>query len=201
LLQLLRVGVLVALALAACGRVAEGAAATTAQASASTTVSASQVASPWPIYNDPTYHFAVTYPSGFSFQTEHGVSGSGLVMAYRTVETKYLNAYPPGEISIGIYSKDATTLSGWVTKHSGPQTPSDPNRYWTSATNQTPVTVGGKSGLSFDWPSINGTTTFHSTAFFLGTAYVLVSGWWSADSSYGATLKGYHQQMLSDLQI
>jgi hypothetical protein len=122
-------------------------------------------------------------------------------MAYRAVDNKYLSGYPPGQIEVTIYSKDADTLSGWVTKHSAPPTSLDPNRYWTVATNQTPVTVGGRAGLSFDWVPITfGTTPVHATAFFVRATYVLLLKWWSADPSYAPTLQQYYTSMLNDLR-
>lgn len=121
-------------------------------------------------------------------------------MGYRAVESKYASGYPPGEIAIGIYTKDADTLSGWVTKHSGPPSSSDPNRYWTPVMNQSTVTISGRSGLSFDWVSDDGGITNHSVVVFLGTTYVLLVGWWSNDSSYVVTLQQDAQRMLNDLK-
>jgi hypothetical protein len=120
-------------------------------------------------------------------------------MGYRAVDPAYLNTYPPGQIELAIYTKDADTLGGWVAKHSGPPTSSSMTRYWTAATNQTPVTVNGQSGLSFDWVGDMGPPTIHDTAVFLGSAYILEVDWWSTDPSYAATLQEYHQQMLASL--
>jgi hypothetical protein len=121
-------------------------------------------------------------------------------MAYRAVENQYLQGYPPGQIEIAIYSKDADSLSGWVAKHSGPPTSSNQNRYWNDPTNQSAVRVNGRDGFSFDWLPDVGGATIHSTAVFLHAKYVLVLQWWSADSTYAATVKQYHSRMLTDLQ-
>ncbi len=127
--------------------------------------------------------------------------GTGLLMAYRAVDSSYLSTYPPGDIGVVIYSKDADTLSGWITKHSGPPTTSSPTRYWTAGANQTPVTVDGRDGLSFDWVPDTGGFTLHATAIFHRAAYVLVLQWWSVDPSYAATLERYHKRMLQDLRL
>jgi hypothetical protein len=127
--------------------------------------------------------------------------GTGLVMAYRAVENCYVNTYPPGQIEITIYSKDADTVAAWISKHSGPATSSDPTRYWTPVTNQTAVTVTGQEGVSFDWVPDMKDKTIHATATFLGTAYVFVIQWWSNDTDYATTLHSYYQRMLTDLKL
>ena len=74
----------------------------------------------------------------------HGSAGTGLVMTYRAFDPVYKDTYPAGQLEIAIYTKDASTLSGWLTKHSGPVGSKDMTRYWTPTTNQSPVTVDGK---------------------------------------------------------
>jgi hypothetical protein len=122
-------------------------------------------------------------------------------MLYRAVDPAYLKGYPPGEVEIGIYAKDADTLGAWVTKHSGPPTSSDNNRYWNPVTNRVTGTVSGHDGISFVWIPDTGKPIVHSTAVFLGTAYVLIVSWWTMDSTYSDALQRHHQQMVVDLRI
>lgn len=163
--------------------------------------SASPTSTQWPVYSDATYHFSVSYPTGFTFQTEHGDPASGLVQAFRTFDPIYLNTYPPGQIEIAIYARDATTTAEWITKHSAPASSTDPKRYWSPVSNETSVTIAGTSGVSFDWVPDTWTTPVHSTAVLLGTGYVLVLQWWSKDPAYESTLKADYSQMASDLQV
>jgi hypothetical protein len=156
--------------------------------------------SPWPTYSDTAYKFTISYPPGFTFEPEHGLAGTGMLGGYRAVDSAYLNKTPPGQIEITIYAKDADTLDGWVTKHSGPPASSDMNRYWSPVTNQTNVTVAGRGGLSFDWVPDSGSPTIHTTAIFLGASNVLTVAWWSYDPTYANSLQQYEQRMLADLQ-
>jgi hypothetical protein len=107
----------------------------------------------------------------------------------------------PGEIEIGIYAGDADSLAGWVTKHTGPPNSGDPTRNWSPVTNETPITVAGQNGLSFDWVPDAEPPTVHDTIVFLGTAFVLAIGWWSSDPSYAPAVQQDHQQMLQSLRI
>jgi hypothetical protein len=164
-------------------------------------LTSSQPTGTWQSYTDTTYHFTVDYPATFTFQPEHGVSGTGLVMAYRTVDPIYLSTYPPGQIEIAIYSQDSSNPADWVTKHSGPPMSSDPNRYWSPVSNASTVAVAGRSGESYDWVPDQGGQTIHATAILLGASFVLVMQWWSTDPTSAPTLGQYYQHMLSSLQV
>jgi hypothetical protein len=193
------------LVLCACGRagVSQGPGSTaspTRTASPSPVASPSPSSSPWPVYADSRYQFSISYPLGFTFQPQHGIEGTPIVMEYRAVDPRYLSGYPPGEIDLGIYAKDANTLVGWVTRHSGPSSSPDPNRLWSPVTNEATSTVAGHDAFSFDWVPDTGSSTLHTTAVFLGATYVLLVMWWSNDVSYAPTLQQYYQQMLTDLK-
>lgn len=154
----------------------------------------------WQVYTDSRYHFTVAYPATFTFEPQHGLSGTGLLMTYRTVDPTYLNTYPPGQIEIAIYSQDASNVADWITKHSGPPASSDPNRYWSPVSNESAVTVAGRSGESFDWIPDMHDKTVHATAILLETSYVLVIQWWATDPTYAPMLASYYHHMLGDLQ-
>lgn len=154
----------------------------------------------WPLYTDTTYHFTVSYPPNFTFQLEHGLDGTGLLMAYRTFDPIYANTYPPGQISIGIYSRDADTLRSWVAKHSGPSSSTDITRYWKPVSNETDVAVGSRGGLSFDWVGDQGGITIHETIMFMGASYVFAIDWYATDSTYADVVQRNYQQMLDSLR-
>ncbi|MGH7765271.1 MAG: hypothetical protein ACREOM_12735 [Candidatus Dormibacteraceae bacterium] len=122
-------------------------------------------------------------------------------MSYRAFDPQYANMYPPGDIGIGIYTRDADTLAAWVDKHTGPPGSSDHTRYWSPVTNEVASTAGGRQAVSFDWVPDTGPPTIHDTAVFLGTSYMLTVGWWSTVPSYATTLQPYYQRMLLDLQV
>src|SRR5207302_10505591 len=98
-----------------------------------------------------------------------------------------------------IYTKDATTLSDWMTNHSGPAASTKVTTYFPGASNRSSVTVDGKPGISLDWFPNEGPGPVHTTATLLGTAYVIVLQWWVADPSYATTLRPYYLQMLASL--
>jgi hypothetical protein len=121
-------------------------------------------------------------------------------MAYRALDPVYLNAYPRGQIEIAVYTRDASTVTEWITKHSGPPPSTNQSRYWSPVKNSATATVAGHTGVSFDWIPDQKDKTVHATALFIGASSVLVIQWWSTDSTYSATLLQYYQQMLGDLQ-
>jgi hypothetical protein len=119
---------------------------------------------------------------------------------YRAVDNAYLKGYPLGQIEITIYSKDAETLDGWVTKHSGPPSSREKTRYWSPVNYRVSVRAASRDGLLFDVVPVAGGPPIHCTAMFLGAAYVLIVSWWSDNATYGTTLQQYDLQMLADLQ-
>jgi hypothetical protein len=197
------------LLLSACGYAPTGQGPGTQTASPAQTGSPAPIAasspvlspSQWPRYDDATYKFSISYPPTFTFERQHGIAGSDILMLYRAVDPAYLKGYPPGEVEIGMYAKDADSLDAWVTKHSGPPSPTEDNRHWSAVTNRATVTVAGRDGISFDWSPDSGKSVIHSTCVFLGTTYVLMVAWWTTDAKYSDTIQHHHQQMLVDLRI
>jgi hypothetical protein len=122
-------------------------------------------------------------------------------MTYRAVDPIYIDTYPTGQIEIAIYQQDAGTPADWVTKHSGPATSTNKARYWSPVANESPTTISGKAGVSFDWVPDSWTTSVHATAVFVGTSYVLVLEWWSKDANYETTIRPDFVQMQSDLRV
>jgi hypothetical protein len=187
--------------LVSCGRApAESVAVSFQGPSTNAPASAASPTPRWSAYNDTEYQFVVRYPPGFTLQRLHGVPGTGLLMVYRIIDNRYIDGYPLGQIEISIYTRDAVSLRAWVAKHSGQPASSDLTRYWSPVANQSPVKVGGRDGLSFDWVPDRGGRTIHAVAVFQSTAHVLILDWWSFDPSYGVSLQQFHQQMLSDLR-
>ena len=197
----------------ACGRLPNGAADVSPTPSSDTSPSASpsSSASPspspssspaqWPVYTDADYHFDISYPSGFTFLKEGGSPGTGMLQAYRAVDPAYLNTYPPGQVEIAIYTKDADSLAAWVTKHSGPAGSNDLTRYWSPVTNQAPVALASQSGLAFDWVPDQGGGPIHAEVAFLGTTYVFLIQWWASEPSYEATVTDNYARMVASLEL
>lgn len=120
-------------------------------------------------------------------------------MVYRVVDPAYLNEEPPGQIELAVYANDATSLTDWVAKHSGPPVSNDPGRYWSPPANVAAVMVNNQNGLSFDWTPDSGPPVVHATCIVLQSKYILVIDWWSSDPNYALTLSAYFQEMLNRL--
>jgi hypothetical protein len=155
-------------------------------------------ASQWPTYTDSSFRFTISYPPNFTFQHENGSPGTGLLDGWRAVDPVYLNRSPLGQVEITVYTRDATSIDTWISKHTGPAGSPEMTRYWSPVTKQSKLTVGDRSAVSFDWVPDTGRPTIHTTAIFLGATFVLTVAWWSYDSTYGTSLQRYHQQMLSE---
>lgn len=118
----------------------------------------------------------------------------------RIVDKQYENANPPGQIDIGIYSKDADTLSAWVQKHTGPcGSPVTKGFFWDVVRNVEIASAAGRQAVTFDWDmsSCGSSLIVHETAFFMGSEYIVRFDWWAFDAGYATTLQTYSQQILA----
>jgi hypothetical protein len=76
---------------------------------------------------------------------------------------------------------------------------------------EAPARVTGRDALAFDWQPDAAPFTVQDTAVFLGTAYVLVLGWWTEDApglpdgdaraAYAASLQTDYKTMLADMHL
>jgi hypothetical protein len=155
--------------------------------------------------------FSVRYPPGFTFELQRDQVG-GVEVSYRAVETCYLKMFPPGQLEVTVYQRDAGSLIAWVDKHTGsPAFISGNDQYFSGVTHEVPVRVASRDALGFNWQPDAAPYTVHNTALFLGTAYVLVLGWWAEDAlglpspgaraAYAADLQADYKMMLANLRF
>ena len=167
--------------------------------------------SAWATYSDAVVGFSVRYPPGFTFELQRDQAG-GVEVSYRAVETCYLKMFPPGQLEVTVYQRDADSLIAWVDKHTGsPAFTSGTDQYFSGVTHEVPVRVASRDALAFNWQPDAAPYTVHNTALFLGTAYVLVLGWWAEDAlglpspaaraAYAADLQADYEMMLANLSF
>lgn len=189
--------------LSACGRVPDVVTASGARTSPPPpTTSPSPPPSPgWQVFTDSQHGFSISYPGGFIFKQEGGADpASGWLVAYRAVDNRFLEGYPPGQVEMGIYTKDAGSLTEWVQKHSDSVCglPGNTGFFW-DVTNMKPVTAAGLPAVSFDEDDTGCSpqATAHVTVLFLGSAYVFRLDWYVSDPNYSAIVEQIAEQMLA----
>jgi hypothetical protein len=195
----------------ACGRsssVGAGSqtASTTPSSSPSSSPSASKaspsIPSGWKTYSDQTYGFSISYPDTFTFKQEGGAfPARGWLIEYRAVDTRYLGTYPSGQVEMGVYTKDANTLTAWVQKHSDATCgmPNSTAFFW-NVSNLKTTTAAGRDAVSFDDNSKGcegPQSTNHFTVFFLGSNHVFRFNWWASDANYSPTIEAIADKMLA----
>jgi hypothetical protein len=159
----------------------------------------------WQAYSDQKFAFAISYPTDFVVQD--GTVGSlppPWLFELRVADKRYATGGAPGQIEIGIYTRDADTPGAWVQKHTGPCSGPNTNAFfWDKTGNLQTLTAAGRDAVSFDLDmrSCGGfALTVHETVLLLGSKYVLRFDWWSKDSAYSRILEPIAQQMLSTLR-
>lgn len=156
----------------------------------------------WPVYSDATYGFKISYPPGFKFVSNVGVPAPGVVMLalYRAVD-ECMADYPPGQVELGVFTYDATSLTAWVQKHSDVHCAgSNSTAFIFGVSNVQSVTVDGRQALTFDdmFSGCGGPMgSGQETAFLLSPNYVFMIGWWAARDAYAPTIRGIASEMLS----
>lgn len=206
----LLMGLGLALAIVACGRIPGQSSITSPTASDSRTSAPTADASPlatpttpngWTTYTDSQFAFSIGYPPNFTFQKEGPIPRPGDLMNYRVVDNRFLTGYPPGQVEIGIYQKDADTLAAWVELHRGDAAQTNTvSTYWTQTSNISATTAAGRNAVSFDWTAPGVTTPVHTTAFFIDTSHVFLLSWDANDSSYAQTVMAIAAEMLSSFK-
>lgn len=153
------------------------------------------------MYTDSTYGFKISYPPGFKFVSNVAAPGSGDVMLalYRAVDECMVD-YPPGQIELGVFTYDATSLTAWVQKHSDVHCAgSNSGAFIFGVSNMTSITVDGRQGVTFD-DSFSGcggpAGSGEETVFVLSPNYVFMIGWWAAREAYAPTIRAIASMML-----
>ncbi|MDO8612550.1 MAG: hypothetical protein Q7R32_06965 [Dehalococcoidia bacterium] len=146
----------------------------------------------WLTYTDPDFAFNIGYPPQFVWDdTVFDSLPPGVLKFLRFVDSHFASGYPPGQVTLSVFARDADTPAEWVFKHSAEGAPpadvESKQLYFFNVTNVRSVTVAGRSALAFDWAvESEGTQALHHVAFFSGPR-VMVFGWEASDPSYAAT--------------
>ncbi len=122
-------------------------------------------------------------------------------MLYRAVDNCYLGGYPPGQVELGVYTKDADTLNAWVQKHSDTDCGgANSTAFIFGVSSLTATTAAGHDAVSFDdqgsgcgGPAYKG----HSTVFFLDLQHVFMLDWWTSGPDHAPTVQAIGSQMLA----
>jgi hypothetical protein len=156
----------------------------------------------WHTYTDTQFGFSIAYPAGSTVQDEGASPGD--VQSYRAFDPKFTdaNGYPRGQVELGIYAKDAASLTDWVARHTGPASgaTADPITYWTETSKPQSIRATGRDAIYFEWTTASGPTTVHVIAFIWKVSYVFRLEWWAVDSIYLSTMEATGRQMLASFQ-
>jgi len=193
-----------------------GSTATPATPSATTTPSSSPLASasPPPVnalvkcedlpkqtVTSATFGFSISCPTNFTWETQNPPPGR-LVLA-RTVDDKYLNGYPPGQVEISVAMNSGNNLRDWIASHVGPAYSEAATHFWDSTSNLTDSQIAGQPAVDFDYvfQGPEAPPIFHAAAFVLPKGSVFVIDWWASSSDYGPAIAAVAQSMIASIQV
>ena len=156
----------------------------------------------WLTYTDPDFGFSIDYPPEFVVDdTIFGSLPPGMERFVRVVDKRFASDFPPGQITIFVFSKDAASPDEWVARHSasGPP-PSDLEAlqlFFFNITNLNQISVAGRTGVSFDWTvKGDGAGLLHTTVFFSGS-HAIAIGWEASDPAYVMTAESLFEQVIA----
>ena len=122
-----------------------------------------------------------------------------MLALYRAVDNCYVN-YPSGQVELGVFTYDATSLTAWVQKHSDVACAgANPTAFIFGVSNLHTASAAGRPAVSFDdkFSGCGGPAgTGQETAFLLTAKYVFMLGWWSSGPAYAQTIRGLASEML-----
>ena len=161
----------------------------------------------WVTYSDPTYGFAISYPSAYTFERAgRGNPDIGWLAVYRAVDTCYLGGYPPGQVEVNVLIKpDAATLTAFVHKHAVGACEGSGGLFW-GVSNPRSTTVltgdGVRDAVTFDETGActDGPSFVHNTLVILRTGYVLQTDWWASDPRIATSVQTTFDKMLMTLK-
>lgn len=156
---------------------------------------------PQQTYTSETFRFSVGCPSNFSWQTY--VPGLGRLFHSRTVDDKYLNGYPAGQVEISTLANSGNSLRDWIASHVGQPYSADMNHLWDSTSNLTDMQISGRPAIGFDYVYVGpeGPSVFHAAAFLLPQGSIFLMDWWTYSGDYTATIASVAQQMIASIQL
>ncbi len=156
----------------------------------------------WLTYADPDFGFSIDYPPEFVVDdTIFGSLPPGMERFVRVVDKRFASDFPPGQITIFVFSKDAESPDEWVARHSasGPPPPDVETLqlFFFNITNLNQISVAGRTGVSFDWTvKGEGAGLLHTTVFFSGS-HVIAIGWEASDPAYVITAESLFEQVIA----
>lgn len=154
-------------------------------------------------YVSAQFRFTITCPTGFWWQTFDS-SPNGALFSARTVEDRYKDGYPAGEVGIHIWTFGKDNLRDWISGHIGPAMSTDANHIWDSTGNVGDVVVAGTTGVAFDYvfTGPESPNNFHAEAVVINKDSVFVIDWWTYDpSGYGPSIEKVFNTMVASLKF
>jgi hypothetical protein len=154
-------------------------------------------------YTSKEYGFSVQCPTGFWWGTFHNAP-PGWLSLFRTVDDRYVNGYPEGQIEMGVRNFDSDTLRHWIDQRIGPPFSTDGIHIWDSVSNVREISAGGSTGLAFDYVMTGpeSPNNFHAVAVVLQSKFVLVIDWWAYEQSgYGPTIAKEADALVASLTV
>jgi hypothetical protein len=151
-------------------------------------------------YTSDTFRFSIGCPANFSWQTYGPMPGR--LFHARTVDDKYLNGFPPGEVEISAAVDTDNSLRDWVASHVGQASSGDLNHFWDSTSNLADIQIAGRPAIGFDYvlAGPDSPVNFHAAAFVLPEGSVFLIDWWAFSSDYGPVIASVAQQMIASIQ-
>ena len=127
---------------------------------------------------------------------------AGWLLNARSVDDKYLNGYPAGEVDIAVAGNSGNSLRDWVASHIGQPYSSDANHFWDSTSNLADIQIAGRPAIAFDYVLVgpDSPVKFHAAAFVLPEGSVLLIGWWAFSSDSAPPIASVAQQMIDSIQ-
>ena len=152
-------------------------------------------------YTSDTFGFSVSCPNNFTWETQNPPVGR--VFLSRTVDDKFLNQYPPGQVEIFVAPNGGASLRDWIAGHVGAPLSGDANHYWDSTSNLADSTITGQAAVRFDFvlQGPESPSAFHAAAFVLPKGPVFVMDWWANTSDYGQVIAAVAQTMLDSINV
>lgn len=151
-------------------------------------------------YTSETFRFTIGCPTNFSWQTFGTIPGR--LFHARSVDDKYLNGYPAGQVEISVAANSGNSLKDWVASHIGRPGSGDANHFWDSTSSTADIQIAGRPAIEFDYVLVGpeSPVNFHAAAFVLPEGSVLLIDWWSYSSDYAQAIASVAQQMIASVQ-
>jgi hypothetical protein len=155
---------------------------------------------PQQTYTSENFRFTIACPTNFSWQTLRPIPGR--LFDARSVDDKYLNGYPAGQVEISVAVNGGNSLSDWVASHIGRAGSGDANHFWDSISNSADIQIAGRPAIGFDYVLVGpeSPVNFHAAAFVLPEGSMFLIDWWAYSSDYAPAIASVAQQMIASVQ-